>query len=861
LKPNHKLSYAICSILGVHGASAALAAATSAENSDAIAEITVTAQRRVENIQDVPITIQALTGETLSQLNVATFDDFVKYLPNVTAGTIGPGQGNIYMRGLSTGVNGTQGDGSVGQFPNVAVYLDDQSTSLPGRNLDVYAADMERIEILEGPQGTLFGAGAEAGVVRYITNKPKLNTTEASVSAAYGTTAHGDPNSNATAVLNLPLIADRLAVRVVVYDDNRGGYITNVPSDFARLPTDYGLAHNNGGVVPTNSLVINNNAIAGPAINPLSYQGIRASALYQFNDEWSALLTQSYQLMNAQGVYYQMQNGSQGQPLPPLSVTLFNPSYDKDHFENTALTINGQIGPIRAVYSGAYLVRNVDQVQDYTNYARGAFGYYYQCAGYSSTDASKGQCYTPSSVWKDKERNTNNSQELRFSTPDDWRLRGLVGLFYQKQEIEDNTSWDYRSVPNCSPALPVNCYLPTQPFPNEPVFNPGSFNDPNLGFSDDFTRQYTQKAAFASIDLDIIPKVLTITGGTRYYDVDNQQAGGNPGSFYCKQFAPVTSFGPCPTTKEYGNTLNARDKTHGFKSRANISWHVASDILLFATWSQGFRVAGFNRSTLAVDKDANGIPQYITPLAFQSDSLTNKEIGFKTEWFDHRVEWNSTYYKENWSGVPLNIFAPEDGLGNLTFNINGPTFVVKGFETQIVARAFEGLTIQGSAAWNSSNQINNPGVSDNNCSGGVQGGVPFPASPNCGKPLPLQTPLFTPIGSPLGESPPFEANLRVRYEALIGDYRTFYQFGGVHQAHSFGSLAVDPVVMPAWTTYDASMGIGKGAWGVQIFGQNITNVNKSVFTTSTIGGSINTYTPMRPRVLGLRFDYKFSDIK
>jgi iron complex outermembrane receptor protein len=860
LKPNHKLSYAICSILGVHGASAAMAAETSAESSDAIAEITVTAQRRVENIQDVPITIQALTGETLSELNVATFDDFVKYLPNVSTGTIGPGQGNIYMRGLSTGVDGTQGDGSVGQFPNVAVYLDDQSTSLPGRNLDVYAADMERIEILEGPQGTLFGAGAEAGVVRYITNKPKINVTEASVSAGYGTTAHGDPNSNATAVLNLPVIADRMAVRVVIYDDNRGGYITNAPSDFARLPTDYGLAHHNGGVVPTDSLVINNNAIAGPAINPLTYQGIRASALYQFNDEWSALLTQSYQLMNAQGVYYEMHNGSQGQPLPPLSVTLFNPSYDKDRFENTALTVNGQIGPVRAVYSGAYLVRNVDQVQDYTNYARGAFGYYYQCAGYS-TNPSTGICYSPSTVWKDKERNTNNSQELRFSTPDDWRLRGLVGLFYQKQEIEDNTSWDYRTVPNCSPSLPVNCYLPTQPFPNEPVFNPGSFNDPNLGFSDDFTRQYTQKAAFTSIDLDIIPKVLTITGGTRYYDVDNQQAGGNPGSFYCKQFAPVTSFGPCPSTVEYGNTLNARDKSHGFKSRGNISWHVMSDVLLYATWSQGFRVAGFNRSTLAVDKDANGIPQYITPLAFKSDSLVNKEIGFKTEWFDHRVQWNSTYYKENWSGVPLNIFAPEDGLGNLTFNINGPTFVVKGFETQIIGRAFEGLTVQGSAAWNSSNQINNPGVSDNNCSGGVQGGVPFPASPGCGKPLPLVTPLFTPVGSPLGESPPFEANLRVRYERPVGDYRTFYQFGGVHQAHSFGSLAVNPVVMPAWTTYDASMGISKGAWGVQIFGQNITNVNKSVFTTSTIGGSINTYTPMRPRVLGLRFDYKFSDAK
>ncbi len=859
MKPSHKLSYAICSILGVQGASIAFAAEPA--GTDEIAEITVTAQRRTENIQDVPITIQALTGQTLSQLNVQTFDDFVKYLPNVSTATIGPGQGNIYMRGLSTGAGGTQGIGSVGQFPNVAVYLDDQSTALPGRNLDVYAADMERVEILEGPQGTLFGAGAEAGVVRYITNKPKLNTTEANVSVQYGTTAHGDDNSSAEAMLNLPLVADVLAARVVIYNDNRGGYITNVASDFTRLPTDYGLAHNNNGVVPTNSVEINNNNIAGNAINPLSYQGIRASLLYQINDQWNALLTQSYQLMNAQGVYYQMQTGSQGQPLPPLSVTLFNPSYDKDKFENTALTVNGQLGPVKAVYSGAYLVRNVDQVQDYTNYARGAFGYYYQCAGYSKTSAAAGQCYTPSSVWRDKERNTNNSQELRFSTPDDWRLRGLLGLFYQKQEIEDDTSWLYRSVPNCSPSLDVNCFNPTQPFPGQPVFNPSSFNDPNLGFSDDFTRTYTQKAAFTSIDLDIIPKVLTITGGTRYYSINNQQEGGNPGSFYCKQFAPTTYFGPCPTTSEYGNILTAANKTHGFKSRGNISWKVTSDILLYATWSQGFRVAGFNRSSLAVDKDANGIPQYITPLALNQDNLTNKEIGFKSEWFDHRVQWNSTYYKENWSGVPLAIFAPEDGLGNLTFNINGPTFEVKGFETQLVTRPLEGLTVQGSAAWNSSNQLDNPGVSDNNCSGGVQGGKAFPASPGCGKPLPLPTPLFTPVGSPLGQSPPLQFNLRARYEMQLGDYHTFYQLGAVHQGHSFGSLAINPVVMPAWTTYDAALGVGKDAWTVQVFGQNVTDVNKSLFTTSTIGGSINTYTPMRPRVIGLRFDYHFSDIK
>ena len=156
------------------------------------------------------------------------------------------------MRGLGVGDQGTQSGGSINGFPNVAIYLDDQSGQLPGRNLDVYAADLERVEVLEGPQGTLFGAGAQAGVIRYITNKPKIDVTEGSVTAGYGTTAGGDPNSDVTAVLNLPLIAETLAVRAVIYDDHHGGYINNVPATFTRKDTDLGIHYANypSGCVP-----------------------------------------------------------------------------------------------------------------------------------------------------------------------------------------------------------------------------------------------------------------------------------------------------------------------------------------------------------------------------------------------------------------------------------------------------------------------------------------------------------------------------------------------------------------------------------------------------------------------------------
>src|SRR5579863_5691422 len=334
---NSKISYAVAVILGgasygAAAAEAAAAAATAAASTDSesstLTEIVVTAQRRSQNMQDVPIAMQAFTAESLQQLNVKTFDDYIKYLPNVTSASNGPGQNEVFMRGLSAGSQASQGSGSTGLWPNVAIYLDNQSAQLPNRNLDIYAADLNRIEVLEGPQGTLFGAGAEAGVIRYITNEPKLDVTEGSVKAGYSWTAHGDPNADLTAVINLPLIANTLAVRAVVYEDRRGGYIDNVPATFTRKDTDIGIHYANypagcaqggaGGAPvcepPPGSPVINNGPVVANAINPVDYGGLRFEALYKFNEDWDALITESFQSMEADGVFYQQPNASDGAP-------------------------------------------------------------------------------------------------------------------------------------------------------------------------------------------------------------------------------------------------------------------------------------------------------------------------------------------------------------------------------------------------------------------------------------------------------------------------------------------------------------------------------------------------------------------
>src|SRR5579863_621169 len=561
---NSKISYAVAAILGTSSLIAhaedttgpAPAAATEAASAS-LETITVTAQRRSENMQDVPIAMQALTSQTLEQLNISTFDDYIKYLPNLTSANNGPGQNEVFMRGLSAGSQASQGSGSTGLWPNVAIYLDNQSGQLPNRNLDIYAADMNRIEVLEGPQGTLFGAGAEAGVVRYITNEPKLNITEGNVTANYGVTAHGNPNSGLTAVLNVPLIADTMAVRGVFYTDTRGGYIDNVPGTFTRNNTDIGIGFaylpatggvcpnglpNNGFCVPPGSPTLSNGALVANNINPVTYQGMRAELLYKFTPDWDLLITQSYQNMQADGVFYQQPFASDGAPLQPLEVTLFNPASDKDKFESTAWTLNGRFGDIRAVYTGGYLVRNVDQTGDYTNYARGVYADYYQCYGPgAAANPLKPTCFSPSSTWHSVERNQHFQNELRFSTPDDWRLRGILGTFWEDNKLYDQTAWNYKNIPPCtSSGTPgvdpgnTGCLSNVGTIPGTTVQNPGVQGN-NTSFYQDQVREVKQLAFFTSADYDIIPKKLTLTAGTRYFRFDNSMAGSVLSSFGCFQ--------------------------------------------------------------------------------------------------------------------------------------------------------------------------------------------------------------------------------------------------------------------------------------------------------------------------------------
>jgi outer membrane receptor protein involved in Fe transport len=894
MNSNPKLSYAIAAILSGSGLGIVHAApAADTAESEGIQEITVTAQRRTESIQDVPVTIQALTGEQLGQLNVTTFDDVLKYLPNVTFSSNGPGQGNIYMRGLSAGFAGNQSSAAIDPFPNVATYLDDQSMTFPARNVDIYMADMERIEVLEGPQGTLFGGGAEAGAIRYITNKPKLNVTEGSADASYGTTAHGDPNTAMTAVINLPLIQDTLAVRAVIYNDRRGGYIDNVPSQFTRFPTDPGTVSYHLPY-PANAATANNYNIAGRAQNPVTYTGIRASALWQINENWNLLIQQSYQNMDAEGVDEQFPLSSQETPLGPWEETSFSPSYDKDKWENTSWTLNGKVGDLKLVYTGGYLSRTIDNAADYTNYTRSAGGFYYSCAG-GGAKIGNGvgplTCYSPVMSWVDHVETTHQSHELRLSTPDDWRVRGLVGAFWEDFDIKDDMNFLYKTIPSCTPAN-LALYAAGQqacvgnviPAPGYAAIDPTERND-NTAFGEDLERGYKQTALFTSIDYDLIPKVLTLTGGTRYYHYTE--------TFKGSQYSTSTGCAGVPNGQCVGSALTpeTHDATYsGFKSRGNLTWHVTPDQMVYYTFSQGFRPGAGNRKDsaevkIATTQNAAGayvpvvgpttnptlVDQYNKPYTYPPDSLVNNEIGWKTEWLDHRLQVNGSAYIMDWKNVQTLIYNPPI-FGNTTFGVEGPDYRIKGAELQIVARATEGLTLQGSISHNSASETNSPCIASSN----KVTGNPTPIgscitqvwSPSLGENVALQNPLGT-VGATPAFSPTMEYNLRARYDWHVNDYKMFFTVGAEHvgdmqnEPSSFQSGAGVTVPtttwlrydQPAYTTYDASLGIAKDQWYVQAYGTNLSNSDASLFTSSA--QFIESQVPLRPRVLGVKVGMKF----
>ncbi len=564
-------------------------------------EVIVTATKRTESTQDIPIAVSAITSDRLDQMGISNFEDYLIQMPGVTAGGAGPGRNTIYIRGVASTTPNLTTSGVAGLAPNVALYLDEQPLTQPGRNLDVYVADINRVEVLAGPQGTLFGASSQAGVIRLITNKPETNESYGRIKAGFSTTEEGEDSNNIEATFNWA-VSDSFALRGVAYRDDKGGYVDNVQgsrtalesarfrnsgvvrsngvpvSDFrAGVQTsgwlDAALARGdtfNGARVPVDSAdpasyrninfkAATNEGLVEEDFNDTLYEGFRLSASADISEDWSLLLGYAHQNVEADGVFSADPNLGDDSP----SVQRFSPDTLEDEFDNFNWTLSGRIKELEVVYTGAYTARESDQIIDYTDYLFiGQYLPYYICdstvtypeynynvtapEGVASNYESFGTCQPPNLFVSSYNETTTSTHELRFSTDPTRSTRLTAGVFYSDQEIEERVDFVY---PNNVDAAIFQYFglSDTTGFPDN-FPHTGSYRSKEgpypaeTIFRNDIKRTDEQLGIFGEISFDITDK-LTLIGGARYYDVEVKMKGGANASF-CNSFQPdANAFG------------------------------------------------------------------------------------------------------------------------------------------------------------------------------------------------------------------------------------------------------------------------------------------------------------------------------
>jgi len=795
--------------------------------------IVITATKREENLQNVPISVQVLGTKKLDQLNISNFEDYTKQLPSVTFQTAQPGFTTVYMRGVATGGDGNHS----GSLPSVGMYLDEQPVTTIGGTLDVHIYDIARIESLAGPQGTLFGASSEAGTIRIITNKPELGITTGRVDGEINSVAHGGMGGKLEGMINLP-IADRIAFRASAFWQRDTGFIDNVFGE-----RDY-LAPN-----PADNIHFDNSCCLEKNYNDLETYGGRAALKVDLNDNWTVTPTFLYQKAVADGSFF-MDVGQSD-----LDTVRFQPEVARDKFWQAALTIQGKIANFDITYAGAFMDRKRFATTDYTDYTDAYNQYYidYYNAYNDYYGFPPSFCASPGLLgcqnWTDNAGNvinprqhilgtdhfTKQSHEIRIASPADKPIRAIVGAFYQKQT---NHIFQNYLVDNLADDLSVTGY-------------PGSVWVTNQARVD------KDWAVFGEVSWDITPQ-LTLTGGGRLYRFDNTLFGfagfgaGNPGGFSTGEnrcltvngiqhrFDPLSPlatgetdlFIPCFNVADVvnGEAVPRRSKGSGHIHRLNVTWKPQQGLMFYATWSKGFRPGGINR-------------QPDTP-GYAPDFLTNYEIGWKTTFAGGRLRWNGAIYHQDWNGIQYSFLGPN----SLTVIQNGRKARIDGVETDINYVA-GGLSLNATAAYTRAKTRGN--ICDQ--------AIVVDPDPNCGGPGDA---ISIPSGTRLPITPRFKATGTARYSWPMWSGKAHVQ--GVIAYSGSAPSDLNPAQnamlgnLHSSTLVDLFAGYDWGKFNVELFGTNIFDERNELsrFVVCSICTQVK-IVPGRPRTIGLRAGMKF----
>jgi len=786
-------------------ASTALTAVRPVHAAEAIETVVVTAEKRTEDVQHVPLSIQVIGNQKIQDLHIQSFNDYAQFLPSVAfaadaqgGGLNGPGFANVYMRGVASGGDGNHS----GSQPSVGMYLDEQPITTIGGSLDIHMYDIARVEALAGPQGTLYGASSEAGTIRIITNKPDTSGFSAAYDVETSTVDHGGVGATGEGYVNIP-ISQNAAIRIVAWDEHDAGFIDNVAG------TD--LA---GGIVdgvrtfPIGPIQVSNAPFRKKDENYTDIYGGRAALQINLDDNWTITPTFMGQSTQAHGSY------AYNPAVGDLEVVKFAPEFTNDDWYQAALTVQGRVGNLDLTYAGAYMDRRVKSQLDYSDYSYFYDTYYDSYAtppgylGQFFTD-NNGNLISPGQIIEGRDHFTKESQEVRVVSTGDGPWRFTAGLFYQRQNHDIEQRY---FVPGFADALSV----------------PGWANTLWLTKQ---VRTDQDEAAFAEVSYKIFPS-LTATVGGRVFESDNSLKGffgysqnwddlvgfsaGMPNCFE----GPIVANTPC-------TDLDKTTSEKGFTHKVNLTWQVDDDRMLYFTWSTGFRPGGVNRNASAVSD------------AYKPDYLTNYELGWKTSWMDDTLHWNGAVYWENWKDFQFSFLGPN----SLTIIANAGQARIIGVESDILWRASDNLTLTAGGSYDDA-QLTQPYCKDpTNC----------PATEEA------------PAGQQLPITPRFKGNATARYTWDMMGMDAHFQTAVVYNGSAWPDLRTfDRTVegeMKAYTNVNFSFGVQKDNWWGELTLSNAFDERDDLYNYSecTAGtcGPVRYIVTNQPRTIALRIGQKF----
>ncbi len=784
----------------------AVAAPAAVAQEGALEEIVVTATKREEGVQDIPISVMVLGEQQLEDLNITDLEDYVQMLPNVSYVSLGPGSGNVYVRGISSG-----GESGIGANPSVAIYLDEQPVTAVGSYMNPHIYDVQRIEVLAGPQGTTFGANAQSGAMRIITNQPDPSGFSAGFSVDGSIPKSGDFGYLLEGFANIPL-SERAALRVVGYVKEEGGYIDNIYGEHTFRNGNV----RTGGADPVWDAIAadqtyDNAAIVEENHNTATTVGGRAALRIDLNDNWTATAGVMFQSLETDGVW------DHDPSLGDLVVSKLLPDWSEDDWVQLSLKVEGEIagGLLTATY--ADLDRDINAYTDYSLYNDYyvSYGYvqpYYSCyIGFGACGDPRG--YVSSVGGWDR-----TNFEVRYASDPEKRFRWLVGGFYSDVENRNDGDWHVLGLAGI----------------------PGSYvEDPDIYWTTNFRRPYEETAFFGEVSFDFTDQ-LSGSASVRSFDYEARLDG-----FSGTVWWPCGGFAPGHPDNNYGEggCSESERLTEGSDEvfRVSLDYAVGDDGMVYATWGEGYRPGSLNR--MCETRVLGGLGgQGVSNIgcAFNSDFLTSTEIGYKATLNEGRTRINIAAFWQEWEDFQFSRLDTSISPLTLTFNVGNAES--NGIEGDFTTLLTDNWTLSGAFSYIYSSEL----TSD------------YWRNPPADPTDPAAPPPDAAAGTPLPRIPEWKWNLSTRY-AWDNDW--YLQGTFVYTGDSYNTLFEGGTIQTARRTQEAyqvlNMGVGldRQDWSAELYVRNVTDERGDVFINAVNWDSrvmIN-----RPRTVGVVYRRNF----